>query len=294
MNKQEISQRVLQGGKPLHESKFMWDESTKTFSSNEDNLVIDFNGIHYATIKCGYSATIDCGDYATIDCGESATIDCGDSATINCGRSATIKCGHYATIDCGSYATINCGSYATINCGEESVIIRRDVFEVITNPTTPIKICPYGIAGHLTQDESGKWMKDGEEHIIADGILSKVISHRGNLYEVINHGQSEESYLVTDGTNYAHGTTLKEAKESLIYKISDRDTSVYEGLTLDSVITFEDAVKMYRKITGACEGGVKGFVDTLSEVKESYSIKEIIELTKGRYNNELVVKFFNK
>ena len=163
---------------------------------------------------------------------------------------------------------------------------------MIVNPSTQIKLCPYQTKGYLIQKEDGRWYKDDVEHIIVDGILSKVISHKGNVYKVINHGEENESYIVTDGTNYSHGETLKEAKESLIYKISDRDTSDFKDLTIDSEITFENAVKMYRKITGACEGGVKGFISTLPSVKEKYTIKEIIELTEGRYNNNLVKQFF--
>lgn len=47
-------------------------------------------------------------------------------------------------------------------------------------------------------------------------------------------------YLVTDGEGrYAHGETIKEARESLIYKIKNRDKSEYESLTLDSKVTFQ-------------------------------------------------------
>lgn len=45
--------------------------------------------------------------------------------------------------------------------------------------------------------------------------------------------------------------TIKEAKDDLIYKISDRDTSMYYNFTLDTIVTHKEAVKMYRKITGA-------------------------------------------
>ena len=48
MNKKEIQQRVLQNGKPLALNKFTWNEATKTFSSNENGLVIDFSDIDSA------------------------------------------------------------------------------------------------------------------------------------------------------------------------------------------------------------------------------------------------------
>ena len=33
---------VTQKGKPLNKKLYTWDESTKTFSSNENDLVLDF------------------------------------------------------------------------------------------------------------------------------------------------------------------------------------------------------------------------------------------------------------
>ena len=93
---------------------------------------------------------------------------------------------------------------------------------------------------------------------------------------------------------YSHGATLKEAKESLIYKISDRDKSMYEDYTLETVVTFEDAVKMYRVITGACEAGTRNFVESLTKRKKKYKVAEIIEQTQGQYGNETFKEFFEQ
>lgn len=99
-------------------------------------------------------------------------------------------------------------------------------------------------------------------------------------------------YVVTDGVNYAHGDTIKEARADLMYKISDRDTSQYEDLSLDSVVTKEEAIKMYRAITGACEAGTKHFVGGLRELKPRYTIAEIIELTEGQFGATDFKNFF--
>lgn len=40
-------------------------------------------------------------------------------------------------------------------------------------------------------------------------------------------------------------------------------------MTLDTVVSFEEAVKMYRFITGACEFGTKSFVNRLEKVKKN-------------------------
>ncbi len=61
MNKLEVQQRVLRDGKPLDLSLFEWDEKTLTFSSRENELVIDFNGSEHCTFKTGWDCTFDTG-----------------------------------------------------------------------------------------------------------------------------------------------------------------------------------------------------------------------------------------
>ena len=143
---------------------------------------------------------------------------------------------------------------------------------------------------YLFENENGKYIK-------ADNIFGKIVEQKGNVYHV-KLGKSEEiSYLVTDGEGrWSHGKTLDEAKDDLLYKITDRDKSDYEGLTLDSELSFEDAITCYRVITGACSFGTRDFVENrLGEnKKEVYTIKEIISLTEGEYGNKVFKDFFCK
>lgn len=134
------------------------------------------------------------------------------------------------------------------------------------------------------------------EYIKVDGIFSKVVSCRGNVYKICQIGESKERYLVTDGVGkWSHGDTLKEAKDDLIYKISNRDKSEYDNLTLESELTFAEAIEAYRVITGAYSVGTKMFVkNELSERKEKYTISEIIRITKGQYNSNVFERFFEK
>ena len=130
-------------------------------------------------------------------------------------------------------------------------------------------------------------------YIKADGVFSKVVSHKGNIYKITQIGGSKERYLITDGNGkWSHGDTLKEAKEDLIYKIGDRDKSSYKNLTRESLLTFEQAIEAYRVITGACSAGTKIFVQSVAEIKDKYSIYEIIELTKGQYGHDAFKTFF--
>ena len=80
-----------------------------------------------------------------------------------------------------------------------------------------------------------------------------------------------------------------EFKEAL-----DRGVEQYKDFSLDTIVTLEEAKAMYRVITGACKFGTDQFVNNLTERKETYSIRECIELTKGQYNSEVFARFFNK
>jgi hypothetical protein len=52
---------------------------------------------------------------------------------------------------------------------------------------------------------------------------------------------------------------------------------------------------MYRVITGACEFGVKNFIEQNKiDEKKTYTIKEIINITSGQYGNQKLQEFFQK
>ena len=141
------------------------------------------------------------------------------------------------------------------------------------------------------------WKSNGVKYIKVDDILSIIDSHHGNVYRTHQVGYDKELYIVTDGeNNWAHGETLKEAKLDLIYKISDRDTSTYKNMSLDDVLTFEEAIIAYRTITGACSAGTRDFIEhRLPEPrKKTYTIGEIIELTDNEYGSDKFKEFFGK
>lgn len=101
MTKKEIQKRVLQSGKPLALNKFTWDEKTNTFSSNEDNLVIDFNHMHCCTFKTGHHCIFNTGNYCTFN-----TIhDC------------MFETGHHCVFHTTSYCIFKTGSYCTFDTG---------------------------------------------------------------------------------------------------------------------------------------------------------------------------------
>ena len=91
---------VTKDGKPFHD--YTWDEETKTFSSSEDDLVLDFSNIHGVTFTTGDGCTFKTGD------------DC--------------------TFTTGSGCTFKTGPGCTFKTGKRCVVVRRGIFEVIQLP----------------------------------------------------------------------------------------------------------------------------------------------------------------
>ena len=125
-------------------------------------------------------------------------------------------------------------------------------------------------------------------YIQCDGIFMQVTSHKGNVWKGYKAASLHELYLVSDGNSrYAHGNTLKEAKEDLIFKVDGRRPDDFEHLTAESVLSFEESIIAYRVITGACSYGVKDYIrNRLPSKQKEFRMSEVIELTKDEYGGE--------
>ena len=130
------------------------------------------------------------------------------------------------------------------------------------------------------------------DYILVDGIYCKVIKNHEGIKKCIKIGSTKEFYVVSSNGKHSHGETIEEAKKDLVYKISNRDKSIYKNLTKDSILTFEEAVECYRVITGACFFGTKNFIETHRVSIKDYSIEEIIELTSNQYGGNTFKEFF--
>ena len=108
-------------------------------------------------------------------------------------------------------------------------------------------------------------------------------------------GKIPNQFVISNGVHYAHCSSLREGISDLEFKEAlDRGAEQYKDFSLDTIVTLEEAKIMYRVITGACKFGTDRFVNNLSERKETYTVRECIELTKGQYNAEVFASFFNK
>ena len=156
------------------------------------------------------------------------------------------------------------------------------------------------LSGTGITEKKYKKLTEGEYkpgcYLYADGILthvkcSKKVGENGQYTLYI--GKIKGKNVVSDGYNYAHCSTLRDGIVDLIFKSADdRGADQYKGLNLDSEVKTEDAIVMYRIITGACRQGTQSFIDNLKELKDSYTISEIISLTKGSYGAERFREFF--
>jgi len=141
-------------------------------------------------------------------------------------------------------------------------------------------------------------LKEGDyvagRYLYADNILTHVAKEKRIGEFTYYVGKIKGRNVITDGKHYAHCKDVRSGILDLRFKQSDRDKSAFEHLALDSAIAFDDAVVMYRVITGACSQGAQQFIDGLKEVKPSYTVGEIIEVTAGAYGNSEFAKFFAK
>ena len=130
-----------------------------------------------------------------------------------------------------------------------------------------------------------------------DGIWCKFVQIHGNYAKVIildmyNSENCKKAYIAKDGCMFAHGETLKDARNSLLYKLSDRDTSPFKEWKLDDVKTKKELIRAYRAITGACEFGTRHFCESV-KLPNKATIAEAIKITHGQYGSERFEQFFN-
>ena len=114
--------------------------------------------------------------------------------------------------------------------------------------------------------------QDGK-YVSADRILTEVVSKKGNVYKVKKLHSPKEFYLVTNGEVHAHGETLEKAKEDFRFKITSEKLKS-DPIKADTMIT----INYYRLITGACEMGVKSWMQQNNLTGEKYKASELLPI----------------
>jgi len=123
--------------------------------------------------------------------------------------------------------------------------------------------------------ENGKWV----EVDFTDNVFSRVISKKSGIKKVKTDNGKILFIVSDDNGNSAHGETIAQAREDLIYK----NVAKFEGEIPQSA-TGKEWVGIYRSVTGACSAGIKQFVETTGKsLEDTYTAKEIGELVKGQF-----------
>ena len=129
---------------------------------------------------------------------------------------------------------------------------------------------------------------------VFDGIGCTVLSEKEKDGISIRHCQKskfedgeitgEKFYVASKGKDNAHGETIKEAIEELLFKTGERDVSEFKNIPLSTKKTPEEWAVIYRICTGACRYGTKSFMKS-RKLKKAYTLEEILRETEGAYGS---------
>jgi hypothetical protein len=92
---------ITQNGISLDKSLYTIDEATKTFSTNESYLVLDFSGEFGWTFKTGWDCTFNTEWNCTFNTGSHCTFDTSSECTFNTGSHCTFDTSSECTFDTG-------------------------------------------------------------------------------------------------------------------------------------------------------------------------------------------------
>ena len=151
----------------------------------------------------------------------------------------------------------------------------------------------------FSERQKVKSLRDGDyvpgNYLYADGILIHVKRKRTFGKYTFYQGKIKGHNVISDGEHYAHCKTFKDGVLDLEFKrAKDRGSEQYKELKLDSEVTKDEAITMYRIITGACRAGTEQFLSTIKEFKDKYTVRELIEITRGQYGAESFKSFFER
>ena len=220
--------------------------------------------------------------------GDSSTAaSSGDSSTAASSGyySKAASSGDYSkAVSSGNYSACTAVGYRAAVKGDKGNLIMASEYIKKDDELIPI--------GGKADIVDGKKIKAGSWYIVenaewvevdfTDGIFSRVISDKKGVKKVKTDNGDVLFVVSDDKGNSAHGETIKEAREDLIYKV----VAKFEG-ELPKEATGKEWVGIYRAMTGACASGVKYFVkQTGKNINKTYTAKEIAELVNGHYGGE--------
>ena len=151
---------VTKNGKPLSKDLYTWNEETRTFSTNENGLVLDFAGISILRLYTG--------DYCIFKTGSDCIFKTGSDCVFNTGD--------YCTFNTGDYCTFSTGYNCTFKTGKNCYLIRYDVEGITEIPTNKtIKLNGYKISGYSIIEEKKETPSFDGKIVEIDGKKYKLI-----------------------------------------------------------------------------------------------------------------------
>lgn len=204
---------------------------------------------------------------------------------IRCGGSIWLSCNQIEVIP-ESFGNLRCWGRVCLNSNQIKVVP-----ESFGNLRCGWGVNLYG--NPLTQSiPEVQILKDGEitrDYVYADGFfLSYYGKKKVGKYTIF---YNDFACVAKYGKTFAHGKTVRQSISDLIFKRSKRNAEKYRTLPIDKKLTIEQAIVMYRQITGACSFGVERFMEGKKWGK-MISIREIGKLVDGQYEEERFKEFF--
>lgn len=142
-----------------------------------------------------------------------------------------------------------------------------------------------------------KYLKNGDyvpgRYLYADYFLTHVACKKRVQNYDYYAGRIPGHDVIYDGTYYEHCSCIRDGIRELAYRYAEsRGTDQYCNIGLDTQLPADEMVTMYRVITGACLQETELFLSSHGQMKDAYTVREVIKLTHGEYGNEKFADFF--
>jgi hypothetical protein len=271
---------------------------SSTAASSGNSSAAASSGYSSAAASCGdHSAAASSGDYSKASSSgySSAAASSGDysKAASSGNSSAAASSGDYSkAASCGNYSKASSsGNYSGCSAIGYRAAVKGDLGNLLMASEyvgdEPVGGLAALVDGKVLKPqcwyivEKGKWV----EVDFTDGVFAYVLKTTRGVKKVLTQA-GDVLYVVGDGNgNFAHGATIKAARQDLIYKI----TAKFDG-TLPESATGTEWIALYRSITGACAAGCKEFIARHTvDVTATYTPQQVASLTEGAFGNDTLV-----
>lgn len=158
----------------------------------------------------------------------------------------------------------------------------------------------YGYGSGYGDDGYGDGIKaiNGQQVYMVDGISTLIdVCHDSYAMGRILHSDltTEKCFIVKQNGMFAHGKTLREARDALLEKLFDdmpvaeRIEKFMESHDLHKRYPNRDFFSWHHRLTGSCLQGRTAFAqDHGIDLDGSMTTKEFLELTKDSYGGDII------